>query len=84
MEGPPLNFSVTMYFEAFLDAEMKQLRGKGAGSALARRADVLAEEEEALLWEKGLLGDATLQSCGSSSSYLTVLVMARTAHTSIY
>ena len=39
----------------------RKISTKGAG-LLARQADVLMEEEEALLWEKGQLGDATPQS----------------------
>ena len=47
-------------FKAFLDAEMKRLQSQGIGSK--RKAEVLTVEEEELLWEKGVLGDATPQS----------------------
>ena len=48
-------------FRASLDAEMKRLQSQGIGSK-KRQAEVLTVEEEEVLWEKGLLGDATPQS----------------------
>ncbi len=48
-------------FRASLDAEMKRLQSQGIGSK-KRQAEVLTEDEEELLWKKGLLGDATPQS----------------------
>ena len=36
---------------------MKRLQGKGLGST-KRQADIITEEEEGLLWEKGQLGDS--------------------------
>jgi len=46
-------------FKASLDAEMKRLQSEGIGSS-KRQAEVLTQEE--LLWQKGLLGDATPQT----------------------
>ena len=48
-------------FRASLDAEMKQLQSQGEGSKM-KQAEMLTEEEENTLWEKGYLGDATPQS----------------------
>ena len=48
-------------FKASLDSEMRRLQEKGAGSK-NKQAEVLTEEEEEILWEKGLLGGATPQS----------------------
>ena len=48
-------------FRASLDAEMKNLQSQGIGSK-KRQADVLREDEQELLWQKGLLGDTTPQS----------------------
>ena len=41
-----------------LDAEMKRLQSAGVGSK-KRQVEVLTEEDEELLRQKGLLGDAT-------------------------
>ena len=43
-------------FKSSLDAEMKRLQGEGIG-AKKKQAEVITEDEEDLLWEKGLLGD---------------------------
>ena len=40
---------------------MKRLQSAGVGSK-KRQAEVLTEEDEELLWQKGLLGDATPQT----------------------
>ena len=48
-------------FKASLDSELKRLKSKGAGSQ-EKKAEVLTEDEEELLWTKGLLGDASPQS----------------------
>ena len=48
-------------FRASLDAEMKRISGAGIGSK-KRQAEIITEEEEELLWGKGVLGDETPQS----------------------
>ena len=48
-------------FRATLDAEMKRLQQQGIG-AVKRQAEILKEDEEDILWEKGLLGDHTPQT----------------------
>ena len=48
-------------FKASLDSELKRLQSKGTGSQ-KKQAEVLTEDEEDLLWNKGLLGDANPQS----------------------
>ena len=50
-----------MEFRASLDAEMKRLQGQGVGTK-KKQAQILIEENEELLWTKGLLGDSTPQS----------------------
>jgi len=40
---------------------MKNLQSQGIGSK-KRQADVLREDEQELLWQKGLFGDTTPQS----------------------
>ena len=47
-------------FQSALDAELKRIAGKGIG-AKKRQAEVITEEEEQRLWEKGLLGEDTPQ-----------------------
>lgn len=44
-------------FRASLDAEMKRLQSQGEGSK-KKQAELLTEEEEKILWDKGYLGDA--------------------------
>ena len=48
-------------FRASLDSEMKRLQSNGTGLK-KRQAEVLTEDEEDLLWKKGLLGDRTPQA----------------------
>ena len=48
-------------FRTVLDSEMKHLKAAGLGSK-TRKAEPLTEEEEELLWEKGILGDHTPQA----------------------
>ena len=47
-------------FRASLDAEMKRLSREGVGSK-KKQAEIITEEEEELLWVKGVLGDETPQ-----------------------
>ena len=56
---PTIDFFVDHDFIDFkksLDAEMKQLQFKGLGSK-KRQAEPLSQQEEEMLWQKGLLGD---------------------------
>ena len=46
-------------FRTTLDAEMKRLQHKGIGSKV-RQAEALSEDDEEILWSKGLLGDQQL------------------------
>ena len=55
--------------EFCLDAEMKRLQSAGYGSK-TRKAEPLTEEEEEVLWQKGLLGKSTSQALVD-----TILVM---------
>ena len=48
-------------FKGTLDAKMKRLQSARAGSK-KRQVEVLTEEDEEQLWQKGLLGDATPQT----------------------
>ena len=60
----PFNFFTNPEFIPFrssLDAEMKRLQSCGKGST-KRQAEPITLEDEDLLWEKGLLGDATPQT----------------------
>ena len=57
-----------------LDAEMKRLQSAGVGSK-KRQAEVLTEDEE-LLWQKGLLCDATPQTLVDTMVYMSGLYLA--------
>lgn len=46
-----------------LDAEMKRFQGQGLRSR-KHQAEVITEEEENALWQKGSLEDTTPQSAG--------------------
>ena len=58
-----------------LDAEMKRIQGSGISSQ-PRQAEIITEEEEELLWEKGVLGDSTPQSLLDTKVYCCGLFFA--------
>ena len=63
-KSPSLDFFTETDFTQLkktLDAEMKRLQSLGLGSQ-RRQAEPLTTEDEEMLWEKGLLGDATPQT----------------------
>ena len=62
-------------FKSSLDAEMKRLQAKGLGSK-HRQAEPITEEEEDLLWEKGLLGDHSPQALLNTIIYMNGLYFA--------
>ena len=47
-------------FQATLDAEMKCIQSLGIG-VQKRQAEIITEEEEEIMWQKGLLGDSSPQ-----------------------
>jgi hypothetical protein len=55
-------------FHSTLDADMKRLQHKGLGSK-KRQAEPLTEEEEEVLWEKGLLGDHSPQALLNTTNF---------------
>ena len=62
-------------FRSSLDAENKRLQAKGLGSK-QRQAEPITEEEEDLLWEKGLLGDYNPQALLNTVIYMNGLFFA--------
>ena len=62
-------------FRATLDAEMKRLQALGVGSK-KRQAEPLTEEEEEVLWQKGLLGDHTPQALLDTMVFMNGLYFA--------
>ena len=62
-------------FRSSLDAEMKRLQAKGLGSK-QRQAEPITEDEEDLLWEKGLLGDHTPDALLNTVVYMNGLYFA--------
>ena len=75
---PSIDFFCDSNFTSFktsLDAEMKRLQSKGVGSC-SKQAEILTEEEEELLWERGLLGDSTPQSLLNTMIYCNGLYFA--------
>ena len=56
---PCMDFFTEKEFAEFrktLDGEMKRLQSKGVGAQI-KKAEILTNEDEELLWTKGLLGD---------------------------
>ena len=62
-------------FRATLDAEMKRLQRLGIGSK-TKQAEPLTEEEEEILWQKGLLGDHTPQALLNTMVFMSGLYFA--------
>ena len=58
-----------------VDAEMKRLQSAGVGSK-KRQAEAFTEEDEELLWQKGLLCDATPQTLVDTMVYMSGLYLA--------
>lgn len=75
---PSIDFFIDPEFCTFktsLDAEMKRLQTQGLGSK-KRQAEEITLDEEDLLWEKGLLGDATPQTLLDTMIYCNGLYFA--------
>ena len=62
-------------FRASLDAEMRRLQKKGLGSK-TKRAEPITEEEEEVLWEKGLLGEHSPKALLNTIVYTNGLYFA--------
>ena len=62
-------------FKATLDAEMKPLQSEGIGSK-KKQAEVLPQDDEELLWRRGLLGDATPQTLVDTMVFMNGLYFA--------
>ena len=65
------------FYEVYqtLDAEMKRLKSMGLG-AVKKQAEPITEEEEELLWSKGLLGDHSPRSLVNTMVYMCGLFFA--------
>ena len=57
-----------------MDAEMKRLQAAGLGSKY-KQAEPLTREEVEILWEKGLLGDASPQSLVDTMLFLDFVLL---------
>ena len=62
-------------FRTTLDAEMKRLQHKGIGSKV-RQAEALSEDDEEILWSKGLLGDHSPQALLNTMVFMIGLYFA--------
>ena len=62
-------------FRMVLDSEMKRLQAAGIGIT-QKKAEPITFEEEEILWEKGILGDATPQSLLDTMLYMNGLYFA--------
>ena len=62
-------------FRAVLDSEMKCLQAQGIGTK-KKQAEPLTEKQEEILWEKGLLGDATPQNLLDTIVFMNGLYFA--------
>ena len=72
---PSVDFFANTEFIAVLDGEMKRLQAKGVGSK-RKQAEPLSEQEEEILWEKGVLGDATPQTLLDTMVFMNGLYSA--------
>ena len=62
-------------FRACLDAEMKRLQRNGLGSQ-TKKAEPLSEEEEEMLWSKGIIGKHSPQSLVDTVLFMSGLYFA--------
>ena len=59
-------------FRIVLDSEMKRLQAAGIGT-VQQKAEPITFEEEEVLWQRGILGDSTLQSLLDTMLYMNGL-----------
>ena len=59
-------------FRKTVDGEMKRLQSKGVGAQI-KKAEILTNEDEELLWMKGLLGDHDPQTLLNTIFFLNDL-----------
>ena len=67
--------NVLVELRSTLDSEMKRIQGSGIRSQ-PKQAEIITEEEEELLWKKGLLGESTPQSLLDTMVYCCGLFFA--------